>query len=110
ARARGLAVTGEASPHHLFLTEEAVADYDTNAKMAPPLRTRADVDALRGGLADGTITAIATDHAPHHQDEKDVEFDHAANGIVGLETALPLSLRLVAEGVLAPATMGGRLT
>jgi len=110
AKARGLRVTAEASPHHLFLTEEAVASYDTNAKMAPPLRTRADVDALRAGLADGTIDCIATDHAPHHADEKDVEFEHAANGIVGLETALPLALRLVAEGVLDLPTLVARMT
>src|SRR5262249_7153481 len=92
AKARGVAVSAEATPHHLVLTEEAVADYDTNAKMAPPLRTRADVDALRAGLADGTIEAIASDHAPHHQDEKDVEFDAAAFRIGGLETALGLGL------------------
>jgi dihydroorotase len=110
ARARGLRVSAEATPHHLFLTEEAVAEYDTNAKMAPPLRTRADVDALRAGLADGTIEAIATDHAPHHADEKDCEFDQAANGVVGLETALGLGLKLVAEGVLDLPTLVARLT
>ncbi len=110
AKARGLAVTAEATPHHLFLTEEAVEGYGTNAKMAPPLRTRADVDALRAGLADGTIDALATDHAPHHHDEKDVEFDQAANGIVGLETALPLALRLVADKVLDLPTLIRRLT
>jgi dihydroorotase len=97
AKARGLAVTAEATPHHFTLTEEAVGDYDTNAKMNPPLRTRADVEAVIGGLRDGTIDAIATDHAPHHRDEKDVEFDCAAHGIVGLETALPLCLRLMNE-------------
>src|SRR5262249_18461262 len=90
ARRRGLRVSAEATPHHLVLTEEAVAEYDANAKMAPPLRTRADVDALRAGIADGTIEAVATDHAPHHADEKDCEFDQAANGVVGLETALGL--------------------
>ncbi|HKA30105.1 MAG TPA: dihydroorotase [Candidatus Binatia bacterium] len=100
ARARGVRVSAEVTPHHLFLTEEAVGDYDTNAKMAPPLRTVADVEALRAGLADGTIEAIASDHAPHHLDEKDVEFDQAAFGIVGLETALGLGLKLVADGVL----------
>jgi len=100
AKRRGLRVSAEATPHHLFLTDEAVAEYDTNAKMAPPLRTRTDVDALRAALADGTIEAIATDHAPHHVDEKDCEFDRAANGVVGLETALGLGLRLVTEGVL----------
>jgi dihydroorotase len=110
ARRRGLAVSAEATPHHLFLTEEAVADYDGNAKMAPPLRTRADVEALRAGLADGTIEAIATDHAPHHEDEKACEFDQAANGIVGLETALGLGLQLVADGVLDLATLVARMT
>jgi dihydroorotase len=110
AKARGLAVTAEVTPHHLFLTEEAVEGYGTNAKMAPPLRTRADVEVLRAGLADGTIDAIATDHAPHHHDEKDVEFDQAANGVVGLETALPLALRLVAEGVCDLPTLVARMT
>lgn len=97
AKARGLAVTAEASPHHFTLTDEAVAEYDTNAKMNPPLRGRDDVDAVVEGLRDGTIDAIATDHAPHHRDEKEVEFQEAANGIIGLETALPLALRLVRE-------------
>lgn len=110
AKARGLRVTAEVTPHHLFLTEEAVGDYDTNAKMAPPLRTKADVEAVRAGLADGTIDCIATDHAPHHQDEKDCEFDEAAFGIVGLETALPLGLRLVAEGVLDLPTLVARMS
>jgi len=110
AKADGLPVTAEATPHHLFLTEESVAGYGTNAKMAPPLRTRADVDALRAALADGTIDALATDHAPHHVDEKDVEFEHAANGIVGLETALPLALRLVSEAVLDLPTLVARMT
>jgi len=110
AKAQGLPVTAEVTPHHLFLTEEAVEGYGTNAKMAPPLRTRADVAALRAALADGTIDAIATDHAPHHHDEKDVEFDLAANGVVGLETALPLALRLVAEGVLDLPTLVARMT
>jgi len=110
AKAQGLAVTAEVTPHHLFLTEEAVEGYGTDAKMAPPLRTKADIDALRAGLADGTIDAIATDHAPHHRDEKEVEFDSAANGIVGLETALPLALRLVADGVADLPTIVARMT
>jgi dihydroorotase len=110
ARARGVRVTAEATPHHLFLTDEAVADYDTNAKMAPPLRPRADVEALREAVADGTIEVIATDHAPHHRDEKEVEFEAAANGVIGLETALPLGLRLVAEGVLDLPTLVARFT
>ena len=110
AKRRGLAVTTEVSPHHLFLTEEAVEQYQTHAKMAPPLRSAADVAAVREGLADGTIDAIATDHAPHHHDEKEVEFEQAANGIVGLETALPLALRLVQEKVLDLPTLVARMT
>jgi len=110
AKARGLAVTAEVTPHHLFLTEEAVAGYGTNAKMAPPLRNARDVEALRAALADGTIDALATDHAPHHHDEKEVEFENAANGVVGLETALPLALRLVADGVLDLPALVARMT
>src|SRR5207249_9377419 len=110
AKARGLAVTAEVTPHHLFLTEEAVAGYGTNAKMAPPLRNTRDVEALRAALADGTIDALATDHAPHHHDEKEVEFENAANGVVGLETALPLALRLVADGVLDLPALVARMT
>lgn len=101
AKAEGLAVTAEAAPHHFSLTEDAVEGYNTNAKMAPPLRQKEDVEAIKEGLRDGTIDAIATDHAPHHRDEKAVEFDQALNGIVGLETALPLTLNLVAEGVFS---------
>ena len=101
AKKRGVSVTCEATPHHFTLTEEAVRGYDTNAKMNPPLRTADDVAAIRDGLADGTIDAVATDHAPHHYDEKNVEFNIALNGIVGLETALPLTLRLVEDGVLS---------
>jgi dihydroorotase len=110
ARGRGVRVSAEVTPHHLFLTEEAVGDYDTNAKMAPPLRTAADVEALRAGLADGTVEAIASDHAPHHQDEKDIEFDQAAFGIVGLETALGLGLKLVADGVLDLPALASRMS
>jgi len=101
AKAEGLPVTAEAAPHHLVLTDEAVEGYNTNAKMAPPLRQRQDVEALKEGLRDGTIDAIATDHAPHHRDEKEVEFDQAANGIIGLETALALTLQLVKDGILS---------
>ena len=100
AKARGVNVTAEATPHHLTLTDEAVAGYDTFTKMNPPLRAREDVDALRAGLKDGTIDCIATDHAPQSLIEKDVEFDKAANGIVGLETAFSLAYGLVEEGVL----------
>jgi dihydroorotase len=100
AKARGVQVTCETAPHYFTLTDDAVRSYSTNAKMNPPLREAADVTAIKAGLKDGTIDAIATDHAPHHLDEKDVEFDVAMNGIIGLETSLPLSLKLVDEGVL----------
>jgi dihydroorotase len=100
AKARGVLVTCETAPHYFTLTDDAVRGYNTNAKMNPPLREAADVSAIKAGLADGTIDAIATDHAPHHLDEKDVEFDAAMNGIIGLETSLPLSLNLVKDGVL----------
>ena len=95
AKKRGIAVTAEASPHHLTLTDERVRAWDTHAKMNPPLRTQEDVDALVEGLADGTIDCIATDHAPHGAGDKDCEFGRAANGITGLETALPVVLDLV---------------
>lgn len=110
AKARGVAVTAETAPHYFTLTDEAVADYDTRAKMNPPLRGEDDREAVRRGLADGTLDAIATDHAPHSVLEKEVEFDRAANGIIGLETALPLALRLVADGVLSLPDLVARLT
>jgi dihydroorotase len=110
AKQRGVRVTCEATPHHFTLTDEAVRGYNTNAKMNPPLRSAEDVAAVRAGLADGTVDAIATDHAPHHLDEKNVEFNIALNGIVGLETALPLSLRLVEDGVLPLKDAIARLT
>jgi len=110
AKEEGLAVTAEVTPHHFTLTEEAVEGYNTNAKMAPPLRVAEDIRALKEGLRDGTIDAIATDHAPHHRDEKEVEFDQAASGIVGLETALPLTLRLVDAGVLSLSEALRKLT
>src|SRR2546421_1389173 len=98
---RGINVTAEACPHHLSLTEESVRDYDTNAKMNPPLRTEKDVEALREAVKDGTIDLIATDHAPHHYDEKEREFADAPNGIVGLETAFAVNVTwLVAGGIL----------
>ena len=87
AKARGVSVTAEASPHHLVLTDEAVEGYDTDAKMNPPLRSAVDREAVRQGLADGTLCVLATDHAPHHYDEKEQAFDDAPNGIVGLETS-----------------------
>ena len=92
AKARGVRVTAEATPHHIALTDEALATYDTNFKMNPPLRTEEDRKAIIAGLRDGTIDIIATDHAPHTDYEKDKEFDFAPNGIIGLETALPVSL------------------
>src|SRR5437660_4547906 len=100
AKARGIRVTAEACPHHFMLTEEAVREFNTNAKMNPPLRARRDVEAIRAALKDGTIDAIATDHAPHAVYEKQREFEFAPFGIVGLETALGLSLSLVEEGIL----------
>ncbi|MCC6660983.1 MAG: dihydroorotase [Phycisphaerales bacterium] len=102
ARAAGRPVTAEASPHHLLLTHEACEDYDTAAKMNPPLRERADVDALRAGVADGTITVLATDHAPHAPQEKARPFEDAPFGIIGLETALPL----YAEALVATGAIG----
>jgi dihydroorotase len=110
AKARGVRITAEVTPHHFTLTDEAVADYDGNAKMNPPLRGDDDREALIRALADGTIDAIATDHAPHHRDEKTIEFEHAAFGVVGLETALPLSLRLLERGVLRPIDLVRRMS
>lgn len=101
AKGQGLPVSAEVCPHHFSITEEAVRCYNSNAKMNPPLRTDEDVQALKQGLVDGTIDAIATDHAPHALQEKQLEFDTAPFGIVGFETALPLTLRLVHEGVLS---------
>jgi len=91
AKTRGINVTCEVTPHHFLLTDEAVRGFDTNTKMSPPLRSQTDVDAVIEALADGTVDAIATDHAPHHTDEKKLEFDLAPFGIVGLETAVPLA-------------------
>jgi len=100
AKNRGIHVTAETCPHYFSLTEDAVKGYDTNAKVNPPLRTKRDREAIKDGLRDGTIDVIATDHAPHHKDEKLREFDLAPSGISGIETALGLSLRLVHDGVL----------
>ncbi len=110
AKQHGVKVTAETAPHYFALTDAAVADYDTRAKMNPPLRSEADRQAVRRGLADGTLDAIATDHAPHSTLEKDLEFDQAANGIIGLETALPLSLQLVTDGVLSLTELVAKLT
>jgi dihydroorotase len=118
ARARGIPVTGEICPHHIALTDEAVRSYDTNYKMNPPLRTQSDVDAILEGIADGTLTILASDHAPHCAFEKEVEFDQAPFGILGLETELALFLdilihqkkaidlpRLIEMYTLNPATL-----
>ena len=111
AKARGVRVTAEASPHHLVLTHEAVKGYLTDAKMNPPLRTSEDKEAVRDGLADGTLDTIATDHAPHHYDEKETAFADAPNGIVGLETAVGVILtEVVAEGVIDLQTMVERMS
>lgn len=101
AKDLGLSVTCEAAPHHWTLTDEAVANYDTNMKMSPPLRRPNHVEAIIEGLRDGTIDSIATDHAPHHADEKELEFDQAPFGITGLETAVGLAFDLVQQGVIS---------
>jgi len=105
-------VSAEVTPHHLSLTDEdlAASDYSTDFKMSPPLRTRADVEACREALADGTIDAIATDHAPHSPVEKELEFDQAANGIIGLETALAVCLGLVRQGAFGERRLIEALT
>jgi dihydroorotase len=95
ARARGVKISGEACPHHIALTDEAIQNFDTNYKMNPPLRSQADVDALLEGIADGTLSILCSDHAPHADFEKEVEFDAAPFGIVGLETELGLFLDLL---------------
>ncbi|MEW6386394.1 MAG: dihydroorotase [Thermodesulfobacteriota bacterium] len=100
AKAGGIPVTAETAPHYFSLTDEAVLGFDTNAKVNPPLRTAEDVAAIKTGLADGTLDAIACDHAPHSSLEKEVEFAEAAFGLIGLETSLGLSLKLVHEGTL----------
>jgi dihydroorotase len=102
AKGAGLSVTCEVAPHHWTLSDEAVEGYDTNTKMNPPLRSREHVEAILDGLRDGTIDAIATDHAPHHADEKALEYDQAPFGITGLETGVGLALdRLVHHGVIS---------
>ncbi|HEX5646746.1 MAG TPA: dihydroorotase [Nitrospira sp.] len=110
AKARGIKVTAEACPHHFTLTEEVVRGYNTHAKMNPPLRTWDDVQAIKDGLRDGTIEVIATDHAPHATQEKQQDFTEAPFGIVGLETALSLTLGLVEEGVLSLEQAVAKLT
>lgn len=111
AKAEGLHITAEVTPHHLTLTEEAVRTYDTNTKVNPPLRTRADVDALIEGLKEGVIDCVATDHAPHTLEDKVIEFHYAANGISGFETALPvLWTELVQEGRLTAMELINRMS
>ncbi|MHB1327203.1 MAG: dihydroorotase, partial [Gemmatimonadales bacterium] len=111
AKEKGLNVTAEATPHHFSLTHRCCEGYDTNAKMNPPLREDPDVEAIRQALRDGTIDCIATDHAPHHYDAKQREFDQAPNGIVGLETALAVGLReLVTPGLLTLPDLVARMS
>ena len=110
AKAKGLPVTCEAAPHHFVLTDESVRGYDTNTKMSPPLRAQSDIDAIKEGLRDGTIDIIATDHAPHDLTDKQTDYHSACFGIVGLETALPLCLRLVDEKILTLPQLVEKLT
>ena len=101
AKKRGLPITAETAPHYFTLTDESMQSYDTNFKVNPPLRSLDDLTAIKEGLADGTLDAIACDHAPHGRTDKEVEFEYAACGISGLETSLGLSLQLIHDGVLA---------
>ena len=110
AREAGLLVTAEVTPHHLTLTDEATMGFDTSTRVAPPLRSQTDVDALRRALADGTIDVIATDHAPHASYEKEVEFTEAPPGMLGLETAVAVCLDLVRDGTLTPIEFIRRLS
>ncbi len=105
AKSRGVRVTAETAPHYFTLTDEIVRSFDTNTKVYPPLRTASDIEAIEEGLRDGTIDAIASDHAPHGLSDKEVEYEFASSGISGLETSLALSLTLVAKGVLRPADL-----
>lgn len=110
AKRKGIPITAETCPHYFTLTDERVRGFDSNAKMKPPLGAKSDLEEIRAGLADGTLDAIATDHAPHAAQEKERELDHAPFGIIGLETALGLSLLLVEEGVLTLPQLIGKLT
>jgi dihydroorotase len=111
AKARGIRVTAEATPHHFTLTHTACEGYNTNAKMNPPLREAEDVEAIREGLNDGTLDAIASDHAPHHYDAKERDFDDAPFGVVGLETAFALGVtELVRRGVLTLPQLIARMS
>ncbi|MFP5213883.1 MAG: dihydroorotase [Acidobacteriota bacterium] len=110
AKKRGVLVTAETAPHYFTLTDEAIASFDAVYKVNPPLRRPEDVEAIKEGLADGTLDAIATDHAPHDILEKDTEFEYAANGMIGLESALPLIMGLVREKVLSPSEAIAKVT
>jgi dihydroorotase len=110
AKEQGIPVTAETAPHYFSLDHRAVMEFDTNAKMYPPLREPGDVEAVKRGLSEGVIDVIATDHAPHSSLEKDIEFDRAAFGIIGLETALPLALQLVRDGVIDLASAIAKLS
>jgi dihydroorotase len=108
---RGVRVTGEACPHHFTLTDDCLQTFDSNYKMAPPLRTKADVEAILEGLRDGTLDVIATDHAPHAKEKKSREFDLCPNGIIGLETLVPISVKaLIEPGVLTWPQLIAKLT
>ena len=110
AKSRGVKVTAETAPHYFSLTEELLTSFNTSLKVNPPLRSARDVEAIKEGLKDGTIDVIATDHAPHSSLEKDIEFDYASPGMVGLETALPLALKLVTEGIVSLPELVEKLT
>ncbi len=110
ARRRGVNVTAEVTPHHLTLTDAAIENYDSNTKVKPPLTSEEHIKALKRGLKDGTIDSIATDHAPHAEIDKLVEYDQASFGMIGLETALPLAMQLVRDGILEPIQLIEKLT
>jgi dihydroorotase len=110
ARSRGVAVTAETAPHYFTLSDDAIRSFDPVFKVNPPLRRPEDMEAIKAGLADGTLDVIATDHAPHSVMEKDTEFEYAANGMIGLESALPLVLELVREGILSPLQAVAKVT
>jgi dihydroorotase len=110
ARDEGLHVTAEVTPHHLTITDEWTLGYDTNTKMAPPLRSAADVEACQKGLAEGVIDVIATDHAPHAVHEKEVEFTEAPPGVLGFETAFGVVMELVRKDILTPLELMRRMS
>jgi dihydroorotase len=110
AKSRGVRVTCETAPHYFTLTDASLEGFDTVFKVNPPLRSRRDLEAVREGLADGTIDAVATDHAPHSVLEKDTEFEYAANGMIGLESALPLLLQLIRDGIGGPLEILAKVT